>query len=67
MKEKKETSLKTKKKPMEFMRTIALGVVTIQLVATSGCVNPDGTVNNTGTGALIGGTKFSSGMSAVGQ
>lgn len=56
MKEKKETSLKTKKKPMEFMRTIALGVVTIQLVATSGCVNPDGTVNNTGTGALIGGT-----------
>jgi hypothetical protein len=41
---------------MKMTRIIALGVVTIQLVATSGCVNPDGTVNNTGTGALIGGT-----------
>lgn len=41
---------------LKIMRTIALGIAAIQLVATSGCVNPDGTVNNTGTGALIGGT-----------
>lgn len=56
MKETKETDLNTKKKPMKVVRTIALSVATIQLVALSGCVNPDGTVNNTGTGALIGGT-----------
>lgn len=56
MKETKETNLKTKKKAMKIMRTIGLGALTIQLLATSGCVNPDGTMNNTGTGALIGGT-----------
>lgn len=47
---------KIKDRPMKIMRTIALAVAAIQLVATSGCVNPDGTANNTGTGALIGGT-----------
>lgn len=52
----KQTNLNTKKKPMKIVRTIAIGILAVQLVATSGCVNPDGTVNNTGTGALIGGT-----------
>ncbi len=36
-------------------RTISIAVVSLELVLTTGCVNPDGTQNNTGTGALIGG------------
>jgi len=36
-------------------RTIGLVLVFMELVFTTGCVNPDGTQNNTGTGALIGG------------
>jgi outer membrane lipoprotein SlyB len=36
-------------------RTIAVVLVSTELVFTTGCVNPDGTQNNTGTGALLGG------------
>ena len=36
-------------------RTIGVGVVSMGLVLTTGCENPNGTQNNTGTGALIGG------------
>jgi len=36
-------------------RTIGVTVVSVALVLTTGCVNPDGTPNNTGMGALIGG------------
>jgi outer membrane lipoprotein SlyB len=36
-------------------RTIGVAVVSIGLVLTPGCVNPNGTQNNTGTGALLGG------------
>jgi predicted lipid-binding transport protein (Tim44 family) len=36
-------------------RTISVAVVAIGLVLTSGCENPNGTQNNTGTGALAGG------------
>ena len=36
-------------------RTIGIAVVSMELVLTTGCVNPDGTQNNTGAGALIGG------------
>ena len=35
-------------------RTIGVTVVSVALVLTTGCVNPDGTQNNTGTGAFIG-------------
>jgi predicted lipid-binding transport protein (Tim44 family) len=35
---------------------MALSALCVDLLATSGCVNPDGTVNNTATGAVIGGT-----------
>ena len=41
---------------MKITRIFVLVIAVVQLVVTSGCVNPDGTVNNTGTGALIGGT-----------
>jgi len=41
---------------MKIMRNVTLAGLCLQLLFTSGCVNPDGTVNNTGTGALIGGT-----------
>jgi hypothetical protein len=34
---------------------IGVAVVSWTLAMTSGCVNPDGTQNNTGTGAIIGG------------
>lgn len=36
-------------------RTIGIMLVSLELLLTSGCVNPDGSQNNTGTGALIGG------------
>lgn len=36
-------------------RTIGVGLVLLEIMLTTGCVNPDGTQNNTGTGALIGG------------
>ena len=36
-------------------RTIGVAVVSVALVLTTGCVNPHGTQNNTGSGALIGG------------
>jgi predicted lipid-binding transport protein (Tim44 family) len=36
-------------------RVIGVAVVAIGLVLTSGCENPNGTQNNTGTGALAGG------------
>jgi predicted lipid-binding transport protein (Tim44 family) len=36
-------------------RTVGVAVVSIGLVLTSGCENPNGTQNNTGTGALLGG------------
>ena len=36
-------------------RTIGVAVVSVALVLTTGCVNPNGTQNNTGTGALMGG------------
>jgi outer membrane lipoprotein SlyB len=36
-------------------RTIGVAVVSLGLVLATGCVNPDGTQNNTGTGALAGG------------
>ena len=36
-------------------RTIGVVLVFMELLLTTGCVNPDGTQNNTGTGALIGG------------
>lgn len=36
-------------------RTIGVAVVSVALVLTTGCVNPDGTPNNTGMGALLGG------------
>lgn len=52
----KQTNLQMKDRPMKIIRTIALAIAVLELVATTGCVNPDGTVNNTGTGALIGGT-----------
>jgi len=35
-------------------RTIGVTVVSLVLVLTTGCVNPDGTQNNTGTGAFFG-------------
>ena len=44
---------------MKIMRITALAVVVTQLVVTSGCVNPNGTVNNTGTGALNKAAKIS--------
>lgn len=43
-------------RPMKIMRTVALVVLSSELLAMTGCVNPDGTVNNTATGAVIGGT-----------
>ena len=36
-------------------RTIGVAVVSLGLVLATGCVNPNGTENNTGTGALAGG------------
>jgi hypothetical protein len=36
-------------------RAIAVMLMSMELVFTTGCVNPNGTQNNTGTGALIGG------------
>jgi predicted lipid-binding transport protein (Tim44 family) len=36
-------------------RTIGVAVVSLGLVLATGCVNPNGTQNNTGTGALAGG------------
>jgi hypothetical protein len=36
-------------------RTIEVAVVSVALILTTGCVNPNGTQNNTGTGALMGG------------
>jgi uncharacterized protein YcfJ len=36
-------------------RTIGVTAVCLGLVLATGCVNPDGTQNNTGTGALLGG------------
>ena len=36
-------------------RAIAVVLMSMELVLTTGCVNPNGTQNNTGTGALIGG------------
>jgi outer membrane lipoprotein SlyB len=36
-------------------RTFGIVLVLMELLLTSGCVNPDGSQNNTGTGALIGG------------
>jgi len=36
-------------------RTIGVMVVSLALVLTTGCVSPNGTPDNTGTGALIGG------------
>lgn len=41
---------------MKIMRKIAPAALCVPLLLTTGCVNPNGTVNNTGTGALIGGT-----------
>ncbi len=38
-----------------MLRTIGVLLMSMVLVLTTGCVNPDGTQNNTGTGALIGG------------
>jgi phage tail tape-measure protein len=38
-----------------MLRTIGVVLVSMELVLTTGCVNPNGTQNNTGTGALIGG------------
>ena len=44
------------KKTMKIRcRTIGVAVVSIGLVLTTGCQNPNGTQNNTGTGALLGG------------
>ena len=36
-------------------RTIGVAVVSVALMLTTGCVNPNGTQNNTASGALIGG------------
>ena len=36
-------------------RTIGVAAVSLGLVLTTGCQNPNGTQNNTGTGALMGG------------
>lgn len=36
-------------------RTIGVVLVSMELLFTTGCVNPDGTQNNTGMGALLGG------------
>jgi surface antigen len=36
-------------------RTMGVVVISVCLVLTTGCENPNGTQNNTGTGALIGG------------
>ncbi len=36
------------------LRTVGVTVVSLALMLTTGCVNPDGTQNNTGTGVLIG-------------
>jgi predicted lipid-binding transport protein (Tim44 family) len=40
---------------MKISRNIAASAVSAALILTTGCVNPDGTQNNTGSGALIGG------------
>jgi len=47
-------------------RTIGVVVVSVALVLTTGCVNPNGTQNNTGTGALIGGALGASAGAAAG-
>ena len=36
-------------------RTLGLLLIFLELISTTGCVNPDGTQNNTASGALIGG------------
>lgn len=36
-------------------RIIGVGLMSLELLSTTGCVNPDGSQNNTGTGALLGG------------
>ena len=36
-------------------RTIGVAVVSLELVLMTGCQNPNGTQNNTGTGAVVGG------------
>lgn len=47
--------MKIVRKPMKNLhRTIGVTIVSVALVLTTGCVNPNGTQNNTGTGALIG-------------
>lgn len=51
-----EINLEMKRNQMKIIRTMAMAALCVELLATSGCVNPNGTVNNTGTGALIGGT-----------
>jgi len=38
-----------------LFRTVGVILVSVELLLTTGCVNPDGSQNNTGTGALIGG------------
>ena len=36
-------------------RTIGLVLILLELISTTGCVNPDGSQNNTASGALLGG------------
>jgi len=36
-------------------RTIGITITLLELIFASGCVAPDGQINNTGTGALAGG------------
>jgi predicted lipid-binding transport protein (Tim44 family) len=44
------------KRPVKnTQQIIGLGLVSVMLALTTGCVNPDGSPNNTATGALIGG------------
>ena len=38
-----------------MFRTFGVAVMSVALMLTTGCVNPNGTQNNTGSGALIGG------------
>lgn len=61
----------------KIYQTIGVVLVSMELILTTGCVNPDGTQNNTGTGALIGGAfgalvgaasggKYAAGRAAIG-
>ena len=59
-------NVKRKLQTMKSMyRTVGIAVLSMGLVLTTGCMNPNGTQNNTGTGALVGGLAgaFAGGLS----